>query len=36
MECLALQPAGYIVKPVAKDALLAKLDSLFQEEIAEA
>lgn len=24
-ECLALRPAGYIVKPVAKDALLAKM-----------
>ena len=25
MECLALKPAGYIVKPVAKDALLDKM-----------
>lgn len=24
-ECLALRPAGYIVKPVGKDALLAKM-----------
>lgn len=24
-ECLTLHPAGYIVKPVAKDALLAKM-----------
>ena len=24
-ECLSLHPAGYIVKPVAKDALLAKM-----------
>lgn len=24
-ECLTLRPAGYIVKPVAKDALLAKM-----------
>lgn len=24
-ECLGLHPAGYIVKPVAKDALLAKI-----------
>lgn len=29
MECLSLNPAGYIVKPVAKDALLAKLESVF-------
>ncbi|MBO5472853.1 MAG: response regulator [Lachnospiraceae bacterium] len=29
MECLALNPAGYIVKPVARDALLAKLESVF-------
>ena len=29
MECLALNPAGYIVEPVAKDALLAKLDNVF-------
>jgi CheY-like chemotaxis protein len=36
MECLALKPTGYIVKPVAKDALLAKLDSLFREEKVEA
>ena len=25
MECLSLKPAGYIVKPVARDALLAKM-----------
>ena len=25
MECLSLKPAGYIVKPVAKDALLDKI-----------
>lgn len=25
MECLSLKPAGYIVKPVAKDALLDKM-----------
>lgn len=25
MECLSLKPAGYIVKPVAKDALLEKM-----------
>ena len=31
MECLSLNPAGYIVKPVAKDALLAKLDAVFRE-----
>jgi len=28
-ECLALEPAGYIVKPVAKDALLAKMKEAF-------
>lgn len=31
MECLALGPAGYIVKPVAKQALLAKLKSVFSQ-----
>lgn len=25
MECLSLKPAGYIIKPVAKDALLDKM-----------
>ena len=30
MECLALNPAGYIVKPVAKEALLAKLAIVFR------
>lgn len=30
MECLSLNPAGYIVKPVAKDALLEKLDAVFR------
>ena len=29
MECLSLKPAGYIVKPVAKDALLEKLARAF-------
>ncbi len=29
MECLSLNPAGYIVKPVAKDALLAKMKEAF-------
>lgn len=29
MECLSLNPAGYIVKPVAKDALLAKMREAF-------
>lgn len=28
-ECLSLEPAGYIVKPVAKDALLAKMKETF-------
>ncbi len=28
-ECIALRPAGYIVKPVAKNALLEKLDKFF-------
>lgn len=31
VECLALNPAGYIVKPVAKDALLAKMKEAFGE-----
>ncbi|MDE6844580.1 MAG: response regulator [Lachnospiraceae bacterium] len=30
-ECLSLQPAGYIIKPVAKDALLAKIKEAFAE-----
>lgn len=30
MECLSLQPAGYIIKPVAKDALLAKMEEAFR------
>lgn len=29
-ECIALRPAGYIVKPVAKNALLDKLQKFFQ------
>ena len=29
MECLSLKPAGYIIKPVAKDALLAKMQEAF-------
>lgn len=29
MECLSLKPAGYIVKPVAKDALLDKMAQAF-------
>ena len=29
MECLSLKPAGYIVKPVAKDALLEKMAQAF-------
>lgn len=29
MECLSLKPAGYIVKPVAKDALLDKMAKAF-------
>lgn len=29
MECLSLKPAGYIVKPVAKEALLAKMEEVF-------
>jgi len=31
-ECLAFHPAGYIVKPVAKTALLEKLRSFFAEQ----
>ena len=31
MECLSLNPAGYIVKPVAKEALLAKIADAFAE-----
>lgn len=30
MECLSLNPAGYIVKPVAKEPLLAKLALTFR------
>lgn len=30
-ECLSFKPAGYIVKPVAKDALLTKLDQFFKK-----
>lgn len=30
-ECLSLNPAGYIVKPVAKDALLAKMKEALAE-----
>lgn len=29
MECLSLKPAGYIIKPVAKDALLDKMAKAF-------
>lgn len=29
VECLSLKPAGYIVKPVARDALLAKMKEAF-------
>ena len=29
-ECIALRPAGYIVKPVAKNALFDKLQKFFQ------
>lgn len=28
-ECLSLEPAGYIIKPVARDALLAKMEEAF-------
>lgn len=31
VECLSLKPAGYIVKPVAKDALLAKMKEALAE-----
>ncbi len=31
MECLSLKPEGYIVKPVAKDALLAKMREAFSK-----
>lgn len=31
-ECLSFQPAGYIVKPVAKNALLEKLKQFFDSE----
>lgn len=31
IECLSLKPAGYIVKPVAKEALLAKMKEAFAE-----
>lgn len=31
MECLSLKPAGYIVKPVARDALLAKMAEAFSK-----
>lgn len=30
-ECLSLKPAGYIIKPVAKDALLAKMKEAFAQ-----
>ena len=29
IECLSLKPAGYIIKPVAKDALLDKMAKAF-------
>lgn len=32
MECLSLKPAGYIVKPVAKEALLAKMAEAFAKQ----
>lgn len=31
MECLSLKPAGYIIKPVAKDALLDKMAKAFEK-----
>ena len=31
IECLSLKPGGYIVKPVAKEALLAKMKEAFAE-----
>lgn len=31
VECLALKPAGYIVKPVAKDALLEKMEKALDK-----
>ena len=31
MECLSLKPAGYIIKPVAKDALLDKIASALSK-----
>lgn len=31
-ECLAFHPAGYIVKPIAKNALLQKLRQFFKEK----
>lgn len=31
MECLSLKPAGYIIKPVAKDALLDKMAKAFSK-----
>ncbi|MCM1122954.1 MAG: response regulator [Eubacterium sp.] len=30
-ECLSLEPAGYIIKPVAKEALLAKMKEAFAQ-----
>lgn len=30
MECLSFNPAGYVVKPVTKQALLAKVDSVLK------
>lgn len=30
-ECLSLEPAGYIIKPVAKEALLAKIKEAFAQ-----
>lgn len=32
MECLSLKPAGYIIKPVAKDALLDKIAKAFLKQ----
>lgn len=31
IECLSYNPAGYIVKPVSKDALIQKLNDFFKE-----
>lgn len=31
-ECLSFNPAGYMVKPIAKNALLDKLQKFFEED----